>query len=115
MTMHLTKKDYMARFQEDVTQSNRRTEELNAYLEKQYNRLEQLTTGVLPENLWQTIAEVLGIDARLSLVTELIRYEDFSLEDILRIVEEDYRTYYKELCGYDLKTETTPSLIFNVV
>jgi hypothetical protein len=113
--MYVSKKEYMARFQEDVSQSNRNTEELNAYLEKQINRLAQLTADVLPENLWQTIPEVLGIDARLSLIAELIRYEDFSLEDILRIVEEDYRTYYKELCGYDLKTETPPSIIFNVV
>lgn len=103
MTIHGSKKDYIARFQENATQSNRSTGELNAYLEKQTNRLAQLTADVLPENLWQTIPEVLGIDARLSLIAELIRYEDFSLEDILRIVEEDYRTYYKELCGYDLK------------
>ena len=105
----------MDRFQENVTQSNRNNEEINDYLDKQFNGLEQLIADVLPENLWQTIPEVLGIDARLSLVTELIRYEDFTLEDILRIVEEDYHTYYKELCGYDLKTETPPSIIFNVV
>ncbi|WP_428221917.1 DUF7006 family protein [Enterococcus mundtii] len=43
------------------------------YLEKQFNRLDQLTAEVLLENVWQTISEVLGIDAKLLLVMGLIR------------------------------------------
>ncbi|WP_441316288.1 DUF7006 family protein, partial [Enterococcus sp. PF-3] len=48
-------------------------------------------------------------------VSELIVFDDFSNEDIIRIVENDYRTYFKELCGYDLSMDPKHSMIFNVL
>ncbi|WP_445666856.1 DUF7006 family protein, partial [Enterococcus mundtii] len=61
------------------------------------------------------LPEVLGIDAKLTLIAELIRYDDFSTQEILRLVETDYRTYLKELCGYKRSMDPKHSMIFNVV
>lgn len=115
MTSYSSKKEYIERFQEIMTHSKNSTKEIELYLKKQFYRLDQLTAEVRPENLWQMIPEILGIDAKLSLIAELSQYEEFSIEDILRIVEKDYRTYYQELCGYGLKIDDRPSLMFNLV
>lgn len=58
---------------------------------------------------------VLGIDAKLTLITELIPFDGFTNEEIIRIVENDYQDYFKELCGYDLKMIDKPSMIFHIV
>ncbi|WP_211197090.1 DUF7006 family protein, partial [Enterococcus mundtii] len=98
-----------------VTQAKRETSELEEYLSQQFERLNQLTSGVSPDNFWEILPEVLGIDAKLTLIAELIRYDDFSTQEILRLVETDYRTYLKELCGNELSAETNHSLVFHVV
>ncbi|NMP59689.1 DUF7006 family protein [Enterococcus mundtii] len=111
----LTKDEYMRQFQDTVTQAKRETGELEAYLAQQFEQLNQLTNVVSPANFWETLPEVLGIDAKLTLIAELIRYDDVSMQEILRLVETDYRTYLKELCGNELSAETNHSLVFHVV
>lgn len=115
MEIPLTKDEYMSRFQKNVTQAKKETGELEQYLKQQYDRLNQLTSTVSPENFWEALPEVLGIDAKLSLITELIQYDDFSMKEILRMVETDYRTYFKEICGNELSVEGKYSIVFNVV
>lgn len=115
METPLTKDEYVRQFQDAVTQAKRETRELKEYLSQQFERLNQLTSEVSPDNFWETLPEVLGIDAKLTLIAELIRYDDFSMQEILRLVETDYRTYLKELCGNELSTETNHSLVFHVV
>lgn len=88
--------------------------ELMDYINDQFNQLDNLLEIISQESFWSVIPKILGIDAKLSLITELIQFEDFCHTDIIRIVETDYRTYYKELCGYDLSMETKHSLVFNV-
>jgi hypothetical protein len=80
----------------------------------QIQRLDSLLDGMSPDTFWQRWPEILGIDAKLSLVTELVNFEDFSDKQIIHMAETDYRTYFKELCGYDLSMETKHSMIFNV-
>lgn len=60
------------------------------------------------------LPKILGLDAKLNLVSELSRFDDFSADEIIRITENDYKTYFKELCGYDLSIEKKNSIIFNV-
>ncbi|MRI75200.1 hypothetical protein FDP51_14725 [Enterococcus mundtii] len=115
METFLTKDRYMCQFQETVTQAKRETSELEEYLSQQFERLNQLTSEVSPDNFWETLPEVLGIDAKLTLIAELIRYDDFSMKDILRLVETDYRSYLKELCDNELSAATNHSLVFHVV
>ncbi|MFP8918499.1 DUF7006 family protein [Enterococcus innesii] len=110
----ISKKEYQEYFFKKIESAARDSEVLSAYLDKQFKRLDELTGTISQAKFWIVFPEVLGIDAKLTLLEELIRFEDFSTEELIRIVETDYRTYFKELCGYDLKTKTKPSLIFNV-
>lgn len=114
--MHFTtKKDYMKEFQTTLAQEGEEREALKAYLDKQSQKLDQLTAAISQETFWQIFPEILGIDAKLNILTELIPYDDFTNDEIIRIIESDYQNYFKELSGYDLKMKTKPSLIFNVV
>lgn len=87
---------------------------LEDYLEKQLERLNQLIDEISKETFWKVFPKILGIDAKLSLLADLSKYEDFSEADIIRIIESDYQNYFKELCGYDLSMQTKYSIVFNV-
>lgn len=113
----LTKDEYMCQFQESIPQDKRKSEELNAYLAQQFEQLEQLTRTVSPDNFWENLPRILGIDAKLILMAELIGYDydQLSIKEILKLVETDYRTYFKELCGDNLSTNNNYSMAFNVI
>lgn len=115
MSLFTNKESYLAHFEESFRKCSKRSEELESYINGQFDQLDQLVTKISDENFWHLFPKILGIDAKLVLFTELIRFEDFSAHEIIRIVEKDYPTYFKELCGYDLKTETKHSMVFNVV
>lgn len=110
-----TKEDYIKQFQTAIDQSDLERTTLTTYLDSQVQTLDQLIESISQENFWQVFPEILGIDAKLMLLTELMPFEDFSNEEIIRIVENDYRDYFKELCGYDLKMKDKPSIIFHLV
>ena len=109
----MTEETYKKYFQEAIGEVSE--EELRFYLEEQFSQLDQLIHALTKENFWILFPKILGIDAKLSLLTELIQFDDFGPMDIIRIVETDYQTYFKELCGYNLSMETKHSLIFNVI
>jgi len=114
MTVFTSKTEYLDGFQKKFTDSNRENGALASYVEKQLTLLDQLVAGISPETFWAITPDILGIDAKLVLVTEMMRFDDFSDDEIIRIVEKDYRFYLKELCGYNLGMETKHSLVFNV-
>ncbi|MBO1123627.1 hypothetical protein FQS88_17410 [Enterococcus casseliflavus] len=109
-----TKDDYIKQFQTAIDQAEPERTTLTTYLDGQVEKLDQLIESISQETFWQTFPEILGIDAKLMLLTELMPFEDFSNEEIIRIVENDYRDYFKELCGYDLKMKDKPSIIFHL-
>lgn len=111
MSLFETEAAYKKHFQEALGEVS---EELFCYLEEQFSQLDQLIHSLTKESFWVLFPKILGIDAKLSLLTELIQFDDFCPMEIIRIVETDYPTYFKELCGYDLSMETKHSLIFNV-
>ena len=115
MTQMHTKSDYIKPFQAALVQTRPERTTLMTYLESQFQKLDQLIERISQETFWQVFPEILGIDAKLTLVTELMPYEDFSNEEIIRIVENDYQDYFKELCGYDLRMKDKPSMIFHVI
>lgn len=115
MTQYKTKRDYIKQFQVALAQAEPERTTLATYLDSQVKRLDQLIEGISQETFWQVFPKILGIDAKLTLLTELMPFEDFSNEEIIRIVENDYRDYFKELCGYDLRMKEKPSIIFHVV
>ena len=114
MSIFTTREDYIKGFTQVFTDTKRDTEDLKLYVTTQVQRLDTLLKDLSQVTFWQRCPEILGIDAKLSLVTELVHFEDFSSEEIIRMAETDYRTYFKELCGYDLSMETKHSMIFNV-
>ncbi|BAO08473.1 hypothetical protein EMQU_2916 (plasmid) [Enterococcus mundtii QU 25] len=115
MTRFKTKHDYMAQFQQTIEKEGQERTALITYLTTQFQKFDLLIEGVSQETFWQVFPEILGIDAKLTLLTELIPFEDFSNEEIIRMVENDYQDYFKELCGYDLKTKDKPSMIFHLI
>ncbi len=115
MTQWKTKNDYTKQFQKALDQVEQDRVCLTTYVDKQCDKLDKLIENISQENFWSVFPEILGVDARLTLLTELISYEDFSSKEIIRIIENDYKDYFKELCGYDLKVNDKPSMIFNIV
>lgn len=115
MTQLKTKNDYIKQFQVAIDQSGSERITLKIYLDSQVQKLDQLIEGISQETFWQVFPKILGIDAKLMLLTELMPFEDFSNEEIIRIIENDYKDYFKELCGYDLKMKEKPSIIFHVI
>ncbi|MEB5953192.1 DUF7006 family protein [Enterococcus innesii] len=114
MAVFTSKTEYLDGFQKKFTDSNRENGALASYVEKQLTLLDQLVAGISPETFWALTPDILGIDAKLVLLTEMIRFDDFSDDEIIRIVEKDYHFYLKELCGYNLGTKGPHSLVFNV-
>ncbi|AUB54454.1 hypothetical protein GUI51_15155 [Enterococcus mundtii] len=100
-----------------MSHDKRENEELNAYLTQQFEELNQLISTISPDNFWENLPKIIGIDAKLTLMAEIICY-DYSklpIKEISRLVETDYRTYFKELCGNDLSANNKYSMVFNVV
>ncbi|SFM13939.1 hypothetical protein SAMN04487758_111101 [Enterococcus mundtii] len=117
MTTFFTKKAYLEGFQSTFEEAEKRaSEDLKVYLNTQIQRLETLVSQICQENFWELLPEILGIDAKMRLLTDLLNFDNFlDVKEILRIVESDYLTYFKELCGYDRSKEPNHSMIFNVV
>lgn len=110
-----TKEEYQHYFQKKLMNERENYPQLTKYVSAQFLRLEELITCISQETFWQVFPEILGIDARLSLLVEMIKFDDFSVQEILRIIEQDYPTYFKELSGYDLNAKPKHSMVFNVV
>jgi hypothetical protein len=116
MVEFLTTETYLKGFQIAFDEAEKREEkDLKVYLQTLVQRLETLIAQITPENFWHVWSEVLGIDAKFGIVAELIVFDEFADEVIIRIVENDYRTYFKELCGYNLSMAPNFSIIFNVL
>lgn len=117
MKPSLTKDEYLRQFQERMSHDKRENEELNAYLTQQFEELNQLISTISPDNFWENLPKIIGIDAKLTLMAEIICYDYSKLltKEILRLVETDYRTYFKELCGNDLSANNKYSMVFNIV
>lgn len=114
MLLFTTEKDYTNYFWQELDESRRNTEEIRKYINKQIVRLIELTDNISKTTFWQDLPEILGIDAKLNLLVELCEIQEFSSNEIIRITENDYRTYFKELCGYGLSMKTENSMIFNI-
>ncbi|MBO1301257.1 MULTISPECIES: DUF7006 family protein [unclassified Enterococcus] len=85
------------------------------YIEQQIGEIEKCIEQISQDNFWKSISIILGIDAKLCLVLELLEICDFSDEEMIRIISNDYKSYFKELSGYNLREKTKPSLFFNIL
>lgn len=114
MLLFTTKKEYTDYFWQELGDSCADEIELQEYIDQQFVRLVELTDNISKTSFWQDFPEILGLDAKLNLLVELCKIHEFTSADIIRITENDYRTYFKELCGYDLSMKTKNSMIFNI-
>lgn len=115
MMLSVTKQQaYKNNFKEKIQLTGKERDPLYEYLNAQLGKLDQLIVAISKENFWDVFSEILGVDAKLSILTELAPFGDFSNEEIIRIIENDYKDYFKELCGYDLKMKDKPSIIFHI-
>lgn len=115
MTKVMTKQEYRNYFKTTIEDAEKEREPLAAYLNKQLDKLEQLTAKISQETFWAIFPEILGVDAKLALLVELLIFDDFTNKEIIQMIENDYKSYFKELCGYDLKTKTKPSMVFTII
>lgn len=112
--MFANRESYLSVFEEVLRDEANTTEELSAYLTEQIAVLEASIKALSEDNFWDLFPKILGIDAKLVLSMELINFGDFSDEEIIRLTESDYQTYFKEFCGYKISQKPKHSLIFNV-
>lgn len=110
----MTTNDYIDYYQTILDSVEGQRTELVSYLKQQTQQLKYLMQMVSEETFWQVFPKILGIDARLSILIELIPYEEFSDTEIIRIIETDYKVYFKELCGYTKASKPVPSLLFQM-
>lgn len=113
MDIIMTREEYQNGFQDFLDPITKERKQLKSYIEKQFDQLDYLVEQISKKNFWTLFPEIIGIDARLSLVTELIKWKDFTDEEVIRIVETDYPYYFKELCGYKLSTDVKHSFFFH--
>ncbi|TPR55073.1 DUF7006 family protein [Enterococcus sp. OL5] len=87
------------------------------YSRQLFKDLEKLVANISQETFWEIFPKLLGIDARLALLSELVELieeVDLSPQELISWVEKDYTSYNKELCGYNLTSKTNQSFIFCV-
>lgn len=92
---------------------------IEAYCKQLLQDMRTLVDRISSDTFWELFPHVLGIDARLALLGELIDLlKDDNLgigsNELIAWVEKDYPYYTKELCGYNLNSQTNYSLIFQV-
>lgn len=115
-TVHISSiEDYIEHFKSVILKSDRKTIYFDKYVNKQFCLLAELIEQISSENFWEVFPIIMGINAKLSILIEIISIEDIENKEILQIVEKDYKTYSKELCGFDLSKKAPHSLIFNVL
>lgn len=115
MTEIMIKQDYINYFKNTINCAGKEREQLTAYLNEQLCKLNQLISTISQETFWEIFPEILGVDAKLALLVELLLFDDFTNKEIIQMIENDYKSYFKELCGYDLKTKTKPSMVFTII
>ncbi|WP_373193636.1 hypothetical protein [Enterococcus sp. RIT-PI-f] len=106
--------DYFTYFEEQLNILPKRTILLEKYIKEQFNKFDELVKSISNDNFWSVFPQILGIDARLNIVIELVSAGEFTDGEIIWVAEKDYLNYAKELCGYNLVMEVKHSLIFNV-
>ena len=115
MLLFDTKEGYVRGFEEELSRLGSQSKNIQEYIRSQFHQLDRIMEEMNTGNFWTLYPKILGIDAKLVLVIELLSFKDFPDEEIIRIVETDYPSYFKELCGDDLSMQTKHSLVFNVL
>lgn len=80
--------------------------------------LESLVHIVNPHNFFEIHAMIMGLDAKLQILSYFMLRSNNSMDlretEILEL-EQDYKGYFKEICGCSLKDEVPLSLHFSIL
>lgn len=115
MILFRTRDDYVRGFQAELNQTRKQTEEVTVYIHHQLRQLDYLVESISKENFWEVLPQVIGIDAKLMMISDLMELDNLSMKEVIRITENEYHYYLKELCGYSLTTSTKHSIVFNIM
>lgn len=97
-------------------------EKIFTYVQNLESQVNGLIEGLSKQNFWRDFPKILGIDAKMRIFFDMLNISNertsfdnefiISEEELINIVEEDYRIITKEEFGYKLKEENLNSLIF---
>ncbi|MFS0946780.1 DUF7006 family protein [Enterococcus casseliflavus] len=92
---------------------------IEAYSKELLTTLKILSKTISPDNFWNNLPKIVGIDSKLRILGELLDMDiaiklELKENDVIDLVEKDFLFFNKELCGYRLNTDTKCSLIFNI-
>lgn len=85
------------------------------YTEELFEEMESLLFVDKDTLLFPIYRKVLGIEAKLLMIREALKYNFFDLdteEEVIKLIETDYMTYMIELCGYNRNEQVATSIIF---
>ncbi|MBO1097894.1 hypothetical protein FQS90_15395 [Enterococcus casseliflavus] len=105
---------YLNGFYDRIKLGQTEQSELKDYVERQQETLRNLISGISEETFWDVFPQILGLDSRLCIIIELIKFDEFSSGEVIGLAENDYKDYYRELCGYSIGDHSCPTIIFNV-
>lgn len=92
---------------------------IESYSNELLTNLRKLCTSISPDNIWIILPKILGIDSKLRILGELLdigisKNLEMKEDDVIALVERDFISFNKELCGYKLNEDIKCALIFNI-
>ncbi|KPG72918.1 DUF7006 family protein [Enterococcus sp. RIT-PI-f] len=90
---------------------------IGQYIVELKKKFEQTLSEINGKNFWSVYPILMGLDARFVLLDSLLSIADLDLaeEELIQMVEKDYLTINKELCGYAMNETPHESLIFTII
>ena len=92
---------YFEFFKEKCEQLNLAHREIYKEIQHICKKIQVEIEKVTPENFFQILAKVLGLDAQLQIMLELVELDNTDLSDreIINYAKKDYKTYMYDLCN----------------
>lgn len=66
------------------------------------------------DNYFKTHSEILALDSRMQIILSLINLSELSEQDIVNFSKNDYKYYFTELCGFNIRDKIPCSLYFSI-
>lgn len=110
--------EYLEKMGKDVEKiSKEKFPKLHDYFNQLKNEFDHQLSKLDASNFWEILPVILGIDSKLVLLNssiEDIQLFDFSEEEVIQNIENDYQRINQEMCGYKLGIKPHDSLIFDI-
>ncbi|MGC5455862.1 DUF7006 family protein [Enterococcus faecium] len=115
---YLDEESYIEKFKEmiHIKKNMKRYPIIVENIQMLLQEINQLVVSVNEKNFFFVMSNMLGIDAKLQILSFFLEEQDetISEREIMSICENDYKSYFKEICGYNLMETSPNSLHFFV-